>query len=83
MSFFKDQAKTVSLGTRMRFNKVLLQEKFDVRVVGGVAVLTGNVSSELAIRTAGELAGADEDIRCVKNHLKVGPPLPESNTRPY
>ncbi|WP_227817923.1 BON domain-containing protein [Nitrogeniibacter aestuarii] len=83
MSFFGDQAKTVSLGTKMRFNKVLLQEKFDVRVVGGVAILSGNVSSKLAIQTADKIARDADGIRCVQNHLKIGPPIPEPSTGPY
>ncbi len=83
MSFFGDQAKTVALGTKMRFNKVLLQEKFDVRVVGGVAILSGNVSSRLAIQTAEKIAREANDIRCVQNHLKIGPPIPEPTTGPY
>lgn len=83
MSFFRDQAKSVALGTKMRFSKVLLQEKFDVRVSGGVAILSGNVSSKLAIQTAEKIARGDDGIRCVQNHLKIGPPLPESGAGSY
>jgi hypothetical protein len=79
ISFFSDNAKSVSLGAKLQFNKVLMREKVLVKVTGGVAILTGNVSSQTAIRTAGRIAAETSGIRCVQNHLKVGPPLPEQN----
>jgi len=75
--FFADNAKSVSLGAKLQFNKVLMREKILVKVTGGVAILTGNVSSQTAIVTAGRIAAETSGIRCVQNHLKVGPPLPE------
>lgn len=79
ISFFSDNAKSVSLGAKLQFNKVLMREKILARVTGGVAILTGNVSSQTAIRTAGRVAAETSGIRCVQNHLKVGPPLPEQD----
>jgi len=77
--FFADNAKSVSLGAKLQFNKVLMREKVLVKVTGGVAILTGNVSSQTAIRTAGRIAAETSGIRCVQNHLRIGPPLPEQD----
>jgi osmotically-inducible protein OsmY len=79
ISFFSDNAKTVALGAKLQFNKVLMQEKVLVKVSGGVAILSGNVSSNTAIRTAVRIASETGGIRCVQNHLKIGPPLPEQD----
>ena len=77
LSFFADNAKTVQLGAKLQFNKALMREKIDAKVSGGVAILSGNVSSQAAIRTAVKIARETSGIRCVQNWLKVGPPLNE------
>ncbi|QID18438.1 BON domain-containing protein [Nitrogeniibacter mangrovi] len=82
ISFFADNAKGVQLGAKLQFNKALLREKIRVKVSGGVAILSGNVSSQEAIRTAEKIARETSGIRCVQSWLKVGPPLPDENN-PY
>ncbi len=82
ISFFSDNAKSVTLGAKLQFNKLLMREKISAKVSGGVAILSGNVSSKEAIRVAGKIAAETSGIRCVQNWLKVGPPLPDSNA-PY
>ena len=82
MSFFADNAKGVELGARLQFEKTLLREKIHVKVSNGVAILSGNVSSEAAIRTATRIASHTGGIRCVQNWLKVGPPI-DAQDSPY
>lgn len=76
-SFFKDQALTMKLGTRIQFHKGMLSERVEVKVTGGVAILSGNVSTPDHIALAGRIAAETEGINCVSNYLKVGPPLPQ------
>lgn len=76
VSFFRDQGLTMKLGTKLQFNKVLYGEQIAVKVSGGVAMLSGRVSSPGMVRTAVAVANEMEGIRCVQNFLEVGPPLP-------
>lgn len=76
VNFFRDQGLTMKLGAKLQFNKVLYGEQISVKVSGGVAMLSGRVSSPGMIRTAVAVANEMEGIRCVQNHLEVGPPLP-------
>lgn len=75
-SFWRDQALTTKLASELQFNKKLFREHVDVKVTGGAAILSGNLSSQelidVAVRTAAGVGG----ITCVQNYLKVGPPLP-------
>lgn len=79
-SFFRDEALTMKLATKLQFAKPLFREKIKVKVSGGVAMLWGGVSSSEAIATAGKLAAQTEGITCVNNLLKVGPPEPDDSS---
>lgn len=82
VNFFRDNGLSVKLGSRLQFNKLLLRETIMAKVSGGVAILTGNVSSPDMVRAAGRIAAETGGIRCVQNHLKVGPPLEQGGSRP-
>jgi hypothetical protein len=71
-SFFRDEAMTMKVATKLQFNKELLREKIAVKVSGGVATLSGAVTTAELASTAGKLAGQVEGIRCVNNQLTVG-----------
>ena len=73
-SFFRDEALTMKVATKLQFTKALLREKVNVKVSGGVAMLWGGLSSAEAVATAARLAGEVEGVRCVNNQLRVGPP---------
>jgi hypothetical protein len=73
-SFFRDEAMTIKVATKLQFNRALLREKVNVKVTGGVAMLWGGLSGTEAIAAAVRLASEVEGIRCVDNQLKVGPP---------
>lgn len=75
-NFFKDEALAMKLSTKLQFNKALLREKIEVKVSGGIATLSGNVSSPEHIALAAKLAAETDGIHCVNNFLKVGPPEP-------
>jgi hypothetical protein len=80
-SFWKDQGLTTKVATKLQFHKPLFREKVEVKVSGGAAILSGNLSSQKlvdeAVRTASEVGG----IKCVQNHLQVGAPLGTSPTQ--
>ncbi|NMG64635.1 BON domain-containing protein [Azoarcus indigens] len=78
INFFRDNGLTVKLSSKLQFNKVLLREKINAKVTGGVAMLSGRVSSRSMVELAGSLAADTGGIRCVQNYLEVGPPLPEA-----
>lgn len=63
---------TMKVATKLQFNKQLLREKIDVKVSGGVATLSGAVTTANVVSEAGRLAGQVEGIRCVNNELVVG-----------
>jgi len=71
-SFFRDEATTMKVSTKLQFNRALLREQIEVRTVGGVVTLSGTVSShanrELAAKVASEVSGV---VR-VNNALTVG-----------
>lgn len=73
-SFFRDEALTVKLASKLQFSKTLLREKVNVKVTGGAAMLWGGLSSAEAVAAAVRLASQTGGIRCVDNRLKVGPP---------
>lgn len=75
-SFWKDQALTTKVAAKLSFHKPLLREKVDVKVTGGVAMLSGNMSSQAMIAEAVKTAAAVGGVKCVQNFLQVGPPLP-------
>jgi hypothetical protein len=75
-SFFRDEGLTLKVASKLQFNKTLLREKIQVKAVGGIVTLSGNVSSKDHIALAGKLAAGVEGVRCVNNFLKVGPPEP-------
>ena len=77
-SFWKDQGLTTKVATRLQFHKPLLREKVEVKVSGNVAMLSGNLSSQNLIQEAVRTASAVGGIKCVQNHLQVGPPLPST-----
>jgi len=72
-SLLRDQALAVKVSTKLQFNKALLREKFDVQVNGGVATLSGNMTTREHIALAVKLASAVQGVRCVNNQLKLGP----------
>jgi hypothetical protein len=73
--FFKDEMLNLKVVTKLQFNKALLREKIDVKTANGIVTLSGNVSSEDAIRLAGKLAADTEGVVKVNNFLKVGAPI--------
>ncbi|RYF42945.1 MAG: BON domain-containing protein [Comamonadaceae bacterium] len=74
-AFWRDQGLTTKVATKLQFHKPLLREKIQVKVTGGMAQLSGNVSSAQQIRIAVGIASAVDGIHCVANYLQVGPPL--------
>lgn len=74
-AFWRDQGLTTKVATKLQFHKPLLREKIEVKVTGGVAQLSGNVSSAQQIGIAVGIASAVDGIHCVANYLQVGPPL--------
>jgi hypothetical protein len=81
-SFFRDEALGMKVSTKLQFNKALLREKMQVKVSGGVATLSGGVSSPELIATAVSLASQVEGISCVNNLLKVGPATTDAPAAP-
>lgn len=77
-SFWKDQGMTSKVAAKLQFHKPLLREKVEVKVSGNVAMLSGNLSSPALIQEAVRTASAVGGIKCVQNHLRVGPPIPSS-----
>jgi hypothetical protein len=73
-SLFKDEGLTVKLSTKLKFTKSLLRENIRAKVSGGVATLSGNVSTPEHVATAVSVASQLEGITCVMNSMKVGPP---------
>lgn len=71
-SFFRDEGMTIKVATRLQWNKALLREKIDVKVTGGVATLSGNVSIREHVALAGRIAAETEGVSCVNNMLTVG-----------
>jgi hypothetical protein len=65
-NFFRDEAMTMKLATKLQFNKELLRERIEV------ATLSGAVTTQGLVHTAGKVAGEIEGIRCVNNRLVVG-----------
>ncbi len=83
MSFFRDEAMTVKLSAKLQFNKAFLRERVAAKVSGGVAILTGYVSSSEQVRLAAKLAAETDGIRCVQNRLQIGVPPESPETSPY
>lgn len=83
-AFFRDEGLSFKVSGRLQFNKQLMREKIHVKVNGGVATLSGGVSTAEHIALAVKLAREVEGIRCVNNFLKVGPsePPPGSGAGP-
>lgn len=82
-SFFKDEALGVKLSSTLQFNKALMREKIQAKVSGGVATLTGTVSSDEHAMLAGRLAAEANGINCVNNLLQVGVAERETTTNPF
>lgn len=72
-SFFRDEGLTMKVTTKLQFTKALMREKIHVKVTGGVATLSGGISSAEQIETAVRVARQVEGIHCVNNFMKVGP----------
>ncbi|MCW7538042.1 BON domain-containing protein [Aquabacterium sp. A7-Y] len=81
-SFFRDEALTMKVTTKLQFTKALMREKIRVKVTGGVAMLSGGVSSAEQIATAVRIARQVEGVRCVDNFMKVGPPEADNPREP-
>jgi len=81
-SFWKDQGLTTKVATKLQFHKPLLREKVEVKVTGGAAMLSGNMSTQALIDEAVRTASAVGGVKCVQNFLKVGPPLPQGQQQP-
>lgn len=71
--FFRDQGLTMKLASKLQFNGTLLREKIDVRVLNGVATLSGGLSTPQHITAALNIAAEVEGISCINNFLRVGP----------
>jgi len=72
-SFFRDEGLSVKVATKLKFAKPLMRERINAKVSGGVATLTGGVTTQEQIALAGSLASQVEGITCVNNLLKLGP----------
>ena len=81
-SFWKDQGLTSKVAAKLSFHKPLLREKVEVKVTGGAAMLSGNMSSQAMIAEAVKTAAAIGGVKCVQNFLQVGPPLPSTPQQP-
>jgi len=81
-SFWKDQGLTTKVATKLQFHKPLLREKVEVKVSGGAAMLSGNLSTQALIDEAVRTAAGVGGVKCVQNFLKVGPPLPQPQQQP-
>jgi hypothetical protein len=73
-SFWKDQALTTKVATKLQFHQPLFREKVEVKVTGNAAMLSGNVSSQAMVDEAVRTAAAVGGVKCVQNFLHVGPP---------
>jgi serine/threonine protein kinase/osmotically-inducible protein OsmY len=71
-SFFRDEATTMKVSTKLQFNRALLREQIEVRTVGGVVTLSGTVSSETKRELAAKVASEVSGVIRVNNTLKVG-----------
>ena len=71
ISFLSDQGLTMKVASRLQFNRELLTEKIDVRVVGAVAILEGRLPTSKLVDTAVRIARETGGIRCVINDLDV------------
>lgn len=71
ISFFSDQGLTMKVTSRLQFNRELLTEKIDVRVVGAVAILDGRLPTSKLAETAVRIARETGGIRCVINEISV------------
>lgn len=80
--FFRDEGLRMKVFAKLQLNKQLLRETIDVHVNGGVATLSGGVSTEQNVSLAGKLAGEVSGISCVNNFLHVGPPTPPARNNP-
>lgn len=69
--FLSDQGLSMKLASRLQFNRALLMESVDVRVVGAVAILEGRLSTARQVDTAVRIARETGGIRCVINELTV------------
>lgn len=79
VSLFRDNGLGILLDGRLRAHPLLLDEKIDVRVSGGVATLSGSVSAPSLILVADRTAADTDGIRCIRNHLTVAPPPARSS----
>ena len=80
ISFLSDQGLTMKVASRLQFNRELLTEKIDVRVVGAVAILEGRLPTSKLVDTAVRIARETGGIRCVINDISVpGKPKPTDN----
>jgi len=75
-SFFRDEGLSMKVQTKLQFNRELLREQIHVKVNGGVATLSGGVSTPQHIALAVDIARQVDGIRCINNFLRVGPPDP-------
>lgn len=75
-AFWRDQGLTTKVATKLKFHKPLFRESFGVKVTGGAAILSGNVSSQALIAEAVRTAAGVGGVKCVLNYLEVGPTLP-------
>ena len=81
-SFWRDQGLTTKVAAKLQFHKPLLREKVEVKVSGGAAMLSGNMSSQALIADAVKTAAAVSGVKCVQNFLQVGPPIPIAPQQP-
>jgi hypothetical protein len=79
-SFFRDEGINFKLSTKLKWNKALMRENIQTKVNGGIATLSGTISTLELSRLAARLALEVNGVRCVSNQLVVGPPPPPSPT---
>jgi hyperosmotically inducible protein len=72
-SFFRDQAITMKVATKLQFNKQLWRTGIQVETKDGVVTLSGNVESKELIAEAARLTAAVDGVKSVRNQLRVGP----------
>ena len=82
-SFFRDEGINIKVASKLKFSKALMRENIQTRTNGGIVMLYGNVSTLERAKLAAKLASEVGGVRCVTNHLVVGPPSAQPTTNPY
>ncbi|MCZ7566340.1 MAG: protein kinase [Burkholderiales bacterium] len=70
-NFFRDEATTMKVATKLQFSRALMREQIDVRTVGGVVTLSGSVASHENRALAERIASGVSGVVRVQNALRV------------